>query len=162
MKFTPASRAWAMMRCAVGSSVAPPNIMVPRQSGDTFRPLRPRLRYSTRVSSVTVFRVERLGTNRSQVIPSVGDLLELVSAVSLALLAHDRAAEPLVETTCVRILFQHPETQGFESARMQGLRQCGHQAASAAALRPRRRHVDRIDSRVVRQCRRTTRSASGK
>ena len=32
------------LRCAVGSSVAPPNIMVPRQRGDTFSPLRPRLR----------------------------------------------------------------------------------------------------------------------
>jgi len=44
MKLTPASRALAMMRWAVGSSVAPPNIMVPRQSGETLSPLRPRLR----------------------------------------------------------------------------------------------------------------------
>src|SRR6516164_4975203 len=50
MKLTPASRALAMMRCAVGSSAAPPNIMVPRQRGDTFSPLRPRFRYSTHAS----------------------------------------------------------------------------------------------------------------
>ena len=43
MKSTPASRALAMIRCAVGSSVAPPNIMVPRQRGDTFSPLRPEI-----------------------------------------------------------------------------------------------------------------------
>jgi hypothetical protein len=46
MKFTPASRAWAMMRCASFSSVWSPNIMVPRQIGETVRPLRPSLRMS--------------------------------------------------------------------------------------------------------------------
>ena len=46
MKFTPCSRALATMRPAVASSVAPPNVMVPRQSGETFTPLAPRLRYS--------------------------------------------------------------------------------------------------------------------
>src|SRR3954453_20622948 len=47
MKLTPCSRARAMMRPLVASTVAPPNIIVPRQSGDTLSPLRPRLRYST-------------------------------------------------------------------------------------------------------------------
>src|SRR5262245_20891893 len=49
MKLTPASRACATMRCAVGSSVGPPKFMVPRHSGETFRPLRPSLRYSMRL-----------------------------------------------------------------------------------------------------------------
>src|SRR5262249_2465981 len=43
----PASRALSIMRCEEASSVGPPNIMAPRQSGDTLRPLRPSLRYST-------------------------------------------------------------------------------------------------------------------
>jgi chromate transporter len=34
------------MRAAVVSSVAPPNIIVPRHSGETFTPLRPKERYS--------------------------------------------------------------------------------------------------------------------
>jgi hypothetical protein len=46
MKLTPWSRALAMMRRDVGSSVAPPNIIVPRQRVDTFTPLRPSVRYS--------------------------------------------------------------------------------------------------------------------
>ena len=46
MKLTPWSRARATIRAAVASSVAPPNIMVPRQSGETFSPLRPKDRYS--------------------------------------------------------------------------------------------------------------------
>src|SRR5271155_2472406 len=45
MKLTPASRALAMIRPDVASSVGPPNIMVPRQIGEIFRPLRPRERY---------------------------------------------------------------------------------------------------------------------
>ncbi len=45
MKLMPASRALAMIRDDVASSVGPPNIMVPRQIGEIFRPLRPRLRY---------------------------------------------------------------------------------------------------------------------
>src|SRR5258705_4308396 len=45
MKLTPASRAFATIRVEVASSVGPPNIMVPRQIGEIFRPLRPRLRY---------------------------------------------------------------------------------------------------------------------
>src|SRR6266550_2063778 len=45
MKLMPASRAFATMRDDVASSVGPPNIMVPRQIGEIFRPLRPRLRY---------------------------------------------------------------------------------------------------------------------
>src|ERR1700742_3300902 len=45
MKLIPASRAFAMMRAEVASSVGPPNIMVPRQIGETFRPLRPSWRY---------------------------------------------------------------------------------------------------------------------
>src|SRR5215467_6146643 len=46
----PASRALLMMRREDASSAAPPNIMAPRQSGDTLRPLRPSLRYSTATS----------------------------------------------------------------------------------------------------------------
>src|SRR5882724_1748183 len=46
MKLTPASRAFAMIRAEVASSVGPPNIMVPRQIGEIFRPLRPSGRYS--------------------------------------------------------------------------------------------------------------------
>src|SRR3954453_8905747 len=45
MKLMPASRALATIRDDVASSVGPPNIMVPRQIGEIFRPLRPRLRY---------------------------------------------------------------------------------------------------------------------
>ena len=45
MKLMPASRALAMIRADVASSVGPPNIMVPRQIGEIFRPLRPRERY---------------------------------------------------------------------------------------------------------------------
>jgi hypothetical protein len=46
MKLIPASRARAMIRAEWASSVGPPNIIVPRQSGETLRPLRPSLRYS--------------------------------------------------------------------------------------------------------------------
>src|SRR5581483_8156124 len=46
MKLMPWSLAFATIRFEVASSVAPPNIMVPRQSGEIFTPLRPRLRYS--------------------------------------------------------------------------------------------------------------------
>src|SRR5215207_7852188 len=46
MKLMPASRALATIRAAVGSSVGPPNLIVPRQIGETLTPLRPRLRYS--------------------------------------------------------------------------------------------------------------------
>src|SRR6516165_6892294 len=45
MKLTPASRALATIRDAVASFVGPPNIMVPRQIGEIFRPLRPSWRY---------------------------------------------------------------------------------------------------------------------
>jgi hypothetical protein len=40
------------MRFAVDSSVRSPNIIVPRQSSDTFNPLLPSLRYSMLVSLV--------------------------------------------------------------------------------------------------------------
>jgi hypothetical protein len=46
MKFTPASRAEATMRPASAASVRSPNIIVPRQMGETIRPLLPSLRYS--------------------------------------------------------------------------------------------------------------------
>src|ERR1051326_7805218 len=46
MKLTPCSRARATMRADAISSVAPPNIIVPRHSGETFRPLTPSRRYS--------------------------------------------------------------------------------------------------------------------
>src|SRR6478672_8195712 len=45
MKLMPASRALATIRAEVASSVGPPNIMVPRQIGEIFRPLRPSGRY---------------------------------------------------------------------------------------------------------------------
>src|SRR5258705_6120312 len=51
MKLMPASRALATIRIDVASSVGPPNIMVPRQIGEIFRPLRPRLRYCISVGS---------------------------------------------------------------------------------------------------------------
>src|SRR4051794_40413523 len=44
MKLTPCSFAFAIILPAVASSVGPPNIMVPRQSGETFTPDDPRLR----------------------------------------------------------------------------------------------------------------------
>src|SRR5205809_3220216 len=46
MKLTPASKAEAMIFCAVAGSVRSPNIMVPRQSVETSRPLEPRRRYA--------------------------------------------------------------------------------------------------------------------
>src|SRR5476649_924577 len=50
MKLTPASAAESAMRFAVASSVRSPNIIVPRQSSDTFSPLLPSRRYSMVVS----------------------------------------------------------------------------------------------------------------
>src|ERR1051325_3568403 len=145
MKLTPASRALAMMRCAVGSSVAPPNIMVPRQSGETFRPLRPRLRYSTRVSLNGGVQLKRCTANRFQTIPPVGNLPKLVFAIYLGFLANHRAAEPLVEAAGVRILFEYPKTQRLGSARKQGIRKRRHQASPAAAPLSRAQHVNGID-----------------
>src|SRR2546430_12887667 len=46
MKLTPAAKAEAMIFCAVAGSVRSPNIMVPRQSVETSRPLEPRRRYA--------------------------------------------------------------------------------------------------------------------
>src|ERR1700693_2133713 len=46
MKLNPGPAPGATIRAAVASSVAPPNIMVPRHSGETFSPLRPNDRYS--------------------------------------------------------------------------------------------------------------------
>src|SRR6185312_1039203 len=46
MKFTPASRPAATIRPDSAASVRSPNIMVPRQMGETYRPLSPSLRYS--------------------------------------------------------------------------------------------------------------------
>src|SRR5258706_9553635 len=46
MKFTPASRAEATMRPASAASVRSPNIIVPRQSGETLRLLAPSFTYS--------------------------------------------------------------------------------------------------------------------
>src|SRR5258705_8537064 len=54
MKLTPASAAESAMRCAVASSVRSPNIIVPRQSSDTFNPLLPSLRYSMAVTFVLI------------------------------------------------------------------------------------------------------------
>src|SRR5580698_3220573 len=54
MKLTPASRAFATMRPEVASSAGPPNIMVPRQIGEIFRPLRPRERYCIGISFTEV------------------------------------------------------------------------------------------------------------
>src|SRR5438445_605298 len=45
MKLMPASRALATIRAEVASSAGPPNIMVPKQIGETLRPLRPSWRY---------------------------------------------------------------------------------------------------------------------
>src|SRR5690348_11506442 len=46
MKLRPDSRARSMMVRESASSVRPPNIIVPRHKGETFRPDRPRLTYS--------------------------------------------------------------------------------------------------------------------
>ena len=46
MKLMPASRAEATIRPASCKSVRWPNIMVPRQIGETFNPLAPSARYS--------------------------------------------------------------------------------------------------------------------
>src|SRR5258708_15041063 len=46
MKLMPASCDRVMMRSDVAASVGPPNVIVPRHSGETLSPLRPRLRYS--------------------------------------------------------------------------------------------------------------------
>src|SRR5260370_24158863 len=54
MKLTPASRDFATIRVEVASSVGSPNIMVPRQIGEIFRPLRPRLRYCMGLSPLSV------------------------------------------------------------------------------------------------------------
>src|SRR5262249_53700764 len=58
--------------------------------------------------SVAGVQLERRGAKKFQTTPPVGNLPEFVPAVYLGLLAHQRAAEPLVETTRARILFQHP------------------------------------------------------
>src|SRR5690242_9623653 len=57
MKLIPASRAFAVMRSAAAESVAPPNIIVPRQSGETLIPLRPSFRYC--MALLPVFPKER-------------------------------------------------------------------------------------------------------
>src|SRR3954466_8222053 len=46
MKLSSWSLARSTIRCAVASSVAPPNISLPRHNGETFSPLRPNPRYS--------------------------------------------------------------------------------------------------------------------
>src|SRR5260221_854679 len=55
MKLMPAARPLAMMRSLLAASVRPPNIIVPRQIGETLRPLRPSRRYSI-LSSVLLLR----------------------------------------------------------------------------------------------------------
>src|SRR3712207_1570973 len=50
MKLTPAAYASATMRLEASSSVGPPNVIVPRQIGETLRPERPNPRYSIRSS----------------------------------------------------------------------------------------------------------------
>src|SRR4029453_15394491 len=57
MKLIPTSRARAMVRAESRSSVGPPNIMVPRQRGETLTPLRPSLRYSMYAASLQSFEV---------------------------------------------------------------------------------------------------------
>src|SRR5579864_6398943 len=64
MKLMPASRAFATIRDDVASSVGPPNIMVPRQMGETFRPLRPSWRYCMGMSSLAL--PERIASLRAQ------------------------------------------------------------------------------------------------
>jgi hypothetical protein len=46
MKLTPASRAELMIALDAFSEVRPPNIMVPKQIGETLRPLVPNRLYS--------------------------------------------------------------------------------------------------------------------
>src|SRR6201996_7130045 len=68
MKLMPASRALAMIRPDVASSVGPPNIMVPRQIGEIFRPLRPRERYCIGLDPITLaasFLARSFGPSRN-------------------------------------------------------------------------------------------------
>ena len=71
---------------------------------------------------MAVVRLERCGTKGLQTIPPVGNFPELALAVYPYLLADDHATEPLVKATRAPILFEHPETQRFESARKQRIR----------------------------------------
>src|SRR5450631_2080416 len=73
----PASRAFATIRVEVASSVGPPNIMVPRQIGEIFRPLRPRERYCMGwcPSSLKSFRGDAKHRTRNLEIP--GSLVSL-------------------------------------------------------------------------------------
>src|SRR5258708_4787652 len=71
MKLMPASRAFATIRADVASSVGPPNIMVPRQIGEIFRPLRPRWRYCigsvlTMLAPSPRFCGERVGVRKTK------------------------------------------------------------------------------------------------
>src|ERR1700677_2783543 len=61
MKLTPCSRARATIRDDVASSVAPPNIIVPRQRGETFNPLVPSRRYSMPVPLLTLGTLHQTG-----------------------------------------------------------------------------------------------------
>src|SRR5262249_11925368 len=85
MKLMPASRALATMRDEVASSVGPPNIMVPRQIGDTFRPLRPRLRYC--ICCSLTWLAQRIASLRTQAKQSRATNRDVWIASSLALLA---------------------------------------------------------------------------
>ena len=65
MKLIPASRALATTRPAVASSVGPPNIIVPRQIGETLRPERPSVRYCMGSFQPPSSRYLAAGTARS-------------------------------------------------------------------------------------------------
>src|SRR4051794_728064 len=62
MKFTLCSRARPMVAAAVGSAVAPPNIVLPRQSGETLRPPCPSVRCS--IALPTICRLSSLHRTR--------------------------------------------------------------------------------------------------
>src|SRR5512143_3925382 len=52
MEFTPDAQAASTIGCASAASVRSPNIIVPRHSGDTRRPLSPKARYSILVAVI--------------------------------------------------------------------------------------------------------------
>src|SRR5207253_8823023 len=53
-----------MMRSESASVVCPPNIIVPRQSGETRTPVRPSKRYSTAISNLVLASLSRAERSR--------------------------------------------------------------------------------------------------
>src|SRR5262245_66405692 len=64
-KLIPWSSALCMMRVDAAASVCPPNIIVPRHTGETFTPAKPRLRYCMVYSHGTTRLEQRLSATNS-------------------------------------------------------------------------------------------------